>query len=135
MELFKWSNRYSVCIDSIDEEHKGLFNLINSLYSSLTEGQAQDILSEVLDKLFEYTQKHFRREESLLRQANYPCLAKHVALHEYFEQSIVKCNLQQQDDPSSLTIEILSFLRDWLIQHIQGVDMDYVPYLKAKNLS
>ena len=68
MELFEWSSRYSVWVDSIDEDHKGLFELINTLYSSLT-------------------------------------------------------------------IVILSFLRHRLIQHIQGIDMDYVPYLKAKNLS
>jgi len=135
MELFKWSSRYSVWVDSIDEDHKGLFELINTLYSSLTQGQAQDILSEVLDKLFVYAQKHFRREESLLREASYPYLANHIALHEYFEQSIVRYNKQLKYDPSSLSIEILSFLRDWLIQHIQGVDMDYVPYLKANNLS
>jgi hemerythrin-like metal-binding protein len=135
MELFKWSNRYSVCIESIDEEHKGLFQLLNRLYTSLTEGDAQEILAEVIDELFEYTQKHFRREESLLKQVEYPYLKNHIALHEYFEQSIVRYREQLYSDPSSLTIDILSFLRDWLIQHIQGVDMDYVPYLKAKNLS
>ncbi len=33
--LFKWKESYSCGIDSIDEQHKVIFQLINELYDSI----------------------------------------------------------------------------------------------------
>jgi hemerythrin len=132
MELFTWSEKYSVSISSIDNDHKGLFGLLNKLYDSLASGEANEILSKVISELYSYTQTHFKREEVLMQKANYPHIQEHIDFHRQFEKKIEEYQIALIDQEATLTIDVLSFLRDWLINHIQGVDMHYVPFLKEK---
>ena len=134
MELFKWDSAYSVNVLSIDKDHQVLFGLLNELYGAVSEGKGALAVHDVAKSLVEYAQKHFRREELLMEQAEYPRLKSHVALHEYFEQSVLKYSKQADENPETITIEVLSFLCDWLIQHIQGADMDFAPYLTKANI-
>ncbi|MDY0201327.1 MAG: bacteriohemerythrin [Bacteroidales bacterium] len=134
MELFKWNSAYSVNVVSIDKDHQVIFGLLNELYNAVAAGKGGTAVHDVVKSLVKYAQRHFRREELLMEQAGYPYLKNHIALHEYFEQSVFKYAKQLTENSEGITIEVLSFMRDWLIQHIQGVDMDFVPYLKSKNI-
>ena len=35
---------------------------------------------------------------------------------------------------ATLSLDVLQFLKDWLIQHIQGSDQKYRPHLNAKGI-
>lgn len=35
---------------------------------------------------------------------------------------------------STLSLEVLNFLKNWLIKHIQGTDEKYVPFLTSKGV-
>ncbi|MCP5043131.1 MAG: hemerythrin, partial [bacterium] len=39
MNLIDWSDDLSVGVDSVDEQHKKLVNMINALNASLTKGE------------------------------------------------------------------------------------------------
>lgn len=75
----KWSDDLSVGIECMDDDHKGLFEqYINCQQVSIEEDGDFD---ESLEKLSDYTIKHFKREEKLMELSGYPGLANHRQVH------------------------------------------------------
>ena len=35
---------------------------------------------------------------------------------------------------STLSLQVMNFLKDWLLKHIQGSDKKYAPFLNAKGV-
>lgn len=134
MALFVWSEKMSVGIGKIDKEHMGLFDIMNKLHEEMLAGRGKDVLGQVLTKLLDYTKIHFGNEEALLRQHGYPGLADHIKLHEAFKQKIAELDAKLKVGNTSLAVNALDFLRDWLIKHIQGIDFQYKPFLAAKGV-
>lgn len=135
MALFEWKDSYSVGIESIDEDHKGLINIINELFDAVSHGKAKEHLSGVLAKLIDYTKIHFKREETYFEKTNYPLLEEHKQQHDAF---IVRINNLQKDfDKMNLTIsvELLKFLTDWLVNHILSVDRKYKEHFQKYGLT
>lgn len=130
MELFAWDNKYSVDIESIDNDHKGLIDLINKLFEAMRAGKAKDVLDGTLTKLISYTRTHFLREETYFRTTNYPGYEEHKDQHELFIQKVneLKKHLDQGD--SKISIDLMKFLSDWLINHILVSDRKYAQHLK-----
>jgi len=51
MEMFTWNNQFDVGVDLINDQHKKLINLINSLSEAMSEGKSKDILENVLKEI------------------------------------------------------------------------------------
>ena len=41
---------------------------------------------------------------------------------------------QIKSGTATVSMDMLAFLKDWLVQHIMGTDPTYVPYLKTQDL-
>ena len=134
MPLMTWSDSWNVNVKSIDDQHKVLVSLINKLHDAMTTGQGQKILAGVLDELADYTRKHFFHEESLMWRAGYPETAQHARIHA---DMIAKVNELQEKTRTgkALTLEVMTFLKDWLAKHIQGTDMKYSACLTGAKAS
>ena len=72
MELFTWSDEMSVNIKRIDEQHKKLIDLLNSLFLAMIEGQAQSVIEKIVGELINYADYHFKTEEYYFEEHNYP---------------------------------------------------------------
>lgn len=129
MELFKWSDEYSLGIQSIDSDHKSLFKIINELYDAMRQGKAAGMINEVVMRLHDYTKNHFRREEFYFKTTDYPDQAKHKKEHDTF---IERVNFYQNEleRGGSVTLDVVGFLREWLVKHIKGSDNAYQMHLK-----
>ena len=57
-----------VGIDSIDQQHKKLISLINSLQTAVDYKAGAEFEREALDALVDYTKTHFSYEEGLMEQ-------------------------------------------------------------------
>ena len=86
MALLDWKNEYSVDIQSIDKQHKKLFDMINQLHDAMKSGVGAKLVPVILNSLVSYTRDHFANEENLMRQAAYPTYANHKAEHEQADQ-------------------------------------------------
>ena len=128
MPLFEWNNNYSVNVDSIDSEHKMLLGWLNKLFDLLSEGKSKEGLNDTIRNLEDYAKNHFRREETIFQKIDYPFYQEHRALHVQFENEIEKFKNQIEQNDLSISVEVIEFLRDWFIDHIQGADKQYVPY-------
>ena len=68
---FTWNESYSVGNEIIDNDHRGLFDTLNSLESAAKWPNPEDI-AVILETLINYTRNHFQREERLMRGVGYP---------------------------------------------------------------
>ena len=107
-----WSDKYSVGIESIDEQHKKLINLINTLQT-----------------IVDYTKTHFIYEEWLMREYGYPDFEAHKAQHQKMIDKVNDLLAAYEKNPESAMKDALDFLKQWLIRHINGTDKQYSKYL------
>jgi hemerythrin-like metal-binding protein len=131
----KWDESLSVGVEAIDNDHKELINLFNQLYASCSAPEGTLIATEAdtLARLLDYTKHHFQREETLMRQEDYPDYAFHKELHD--DLLLITLNFQEQLQSSEIheiTDETLEFLRSWIVNHIMAVDMEFANYMKLK---
>ena len=130
--MFEWKQQYSVGIPSIDAQHQNLFGIAHELYEAMSAGKGKAALARILDRLVQYTVVHFAHEERLMRQNEYPDLAKHQVEHAALTQKVSQFQQDFQAGHVTMTVQLLHFLKDWLEHHIQGSDKAYAPHLKAK---
>ena len=74
MALLRWSKKYSVGVQAMDDQHIALVRILNQLHSAIMKGQAQSATGKLLLKLTEYAQTHFSSEEAMLAGAGFPGL-------------------------------------------------------------
>ncbi len=132
--LFPWSDTYSVKIGIIDAQHKVLVDLINELHHAMITRTGKEQLGKILSNLIKYTQGHFKAEEGILQSNQYPDFINHKAEHERFTKRVLDFQSKFQRNEIGLTIEVMDFLKDWLIKHIMGVDKKYTPFLNSKGV-
>lgn len=132
--LFPWSDTYSVRIGVIDMQHKNLVNIVNELHQAMGAGQGKDKLGQVLANLIKYTQTHFATEEKFMESRGYPDYAQHKCEHDRLTATVVEFQRKFQRNEVALTVDIMGFLKDWLVKHIQGCDKKYVPFLNAQGV-
>lgn len=117
-----WDDTFSVGIDAIDEHHRYLFCLTNTLYNTILHKQQAHKVASVLKALRQYTMIHFREEERMMRHYNYPELDAQIRQHQRFIQKLNDFTEMIHKSPLTIGFEIAYYLRDWLINHIQEED-------------
>jgi len=125
MTRVKWNNNYSVGIDVIDEQHKKLFDIMNEIYIA---SESDDNITEIValfDELHKYTQYHFDEEEAYFASLSEKGIEDHRLQHQYFIDEIEKIK-QQCLRIGGMSLELLFFLNDWLVEHIQVEDQKYI---------
>ena len=128
-KLVEWTQTMATSVPVIDEQHRALCNLINTLYNGMTHRTSDTILHSTLRELEAYAAKHFREEEALFSASAYTGTAKHKAIHREFENKVREAKEQVLSGNATVSLELLTFLKDWLVGHIMGTDMGYVPAL------
>ena len=131
MALIRWDEKYSVNIVAIDTEHKRLVELINKLHDSMRDRKTDQVLGTIVSELVQYTKTHFATEENFLSKNGYPKLNDHKKEHKDFIQKISDFEDGFKNGKLMLSMEIISFLKDWLIKHIQGSDKEYGDYFSS----
>lgn len=134
MAFLTWDNNYSVEINNIDIQHKKLVDLINQLHEAMKTGKAKEVLAKIIRELIDYTVYHFTLEENLMTQYKYPGLDEHLKEHAAFVNKVKTFQKDFEDGRSSVSIDILNFLRDWILKHIKGIDKKYTLFFKEKGL-
>ena len=130
MELVKWSDEYSVGITEIDNQHRGLVIIINELFSLISDGKAKSKLNDIFDHLKNYTEKHFLAEETMMFKFAYTDLENHKNEHKKFIQRLSELKDDFVNEKVTISLEVLIFLKDWLLNHILVSDKKYQPLIE-----
>lgn len=128
-----WTEEMSVGVEVLDNDHRTLFDLINKLKNAILNDAATQVLDEILDELYDYTDYHFRREEAMMILCGYPDLADHKALHKEMTSRIEQfLEPPPRNTETNTYAELLDFLENWWTDHIMVVDKTYGPFIAGR---
>ncbi|MCW8885720.1 MAG: bacteriohemerythrin [Motiliproteus sp.] len=118
-----WKEEMSVGIEVIDNEHKYLFCLVNSVELALKLDDGQKLMQMFLDQLLDYTKQHFRHEEQIQRKMGYPLAKQHHEEHQEILNQLLELKKHLQESPAetSKSVDLSSEDDDLSVE-------DYDPY-------
>ncbi len=125
MAFMKWQETYELGIKEFDDHHKHLVHLLNTTYDSLKSGADISALGSVLDELIDYATYHFAAEEQWMIAHKYHKLSRHRDEHNAFSSKVTEFQKLFHQGKADLSTEVLTFLLDWLTDHIIVSDADY----------
>ncbi|MDH5191084.1 MAG: bacteriohemerythrin [Gammaproteobacteria bacterium] len=129
---YAWKPAYSVGVAKLDEEHKKLFALMMEMYTALNKTRGSEEAKRILEELKDYTLTHFKREEDLMKKHNFPDYESHLAQHEAIKVKINEFQEQFDSNSTEVSKNLLRYLQDWLVNHIQGTDKQYSEFLVSR---
>ncbi|MFZ4538287.1 ATP-binding protein [Propionivibrio sp.] len=135
MALMAWSKIFVTGIDVVDNQHKGLVDLINAVAPQLAvigEAPARSALP-LLQQLAEYALSHFQYEEALMLAAGIDPwhLAHHQRSHTTFALEVTQMIQDSSLDNNVSGANLLRFLTSWLTFHILSEDQSMARQLRA----
>ncbi|UZP67265.1 bacteriohemerythrin [Desulfovibrio mangrovi] len=133
-DLFTWTDDLALNIKSIDDQHKRLVQLINSLHRAMKERRSKEHLIKIVDELKNYTVTHFKFEEDLFAKHRYPETPDHIRQHEKFVEKVLDFEEGLKSGKLTVTMDVMRFLKEWLMKHINGTDRRYTPFLREKGV-
>jgi hemerythrin-like metal-binding protein len=134
MPLFIWKPSYETGIAEIDHDHRLLVGIINELYEAMKSGHGYEILTQTIDRLVDYANRHFETEESFMRISHYPQQAAHEQEHRLLRQKVEEMERQRRANKGPSAVELLTFLCDWLRDHVTTADKELGVYLKKTRI-
>jgi hemerythrin len=87
MEPVQWSEKFSVGVRELDQQHQQLVKLLNILISTQgTINTRSETISDTLMAMTRYAQVHFKTEERLMEAYGYPGLEEQKFQHRDFRK-------------------------------------------------
>ena len=124
-EIFPWGENFEVGIESIDEEHKKLVEILNRLAFHLANNSEEIVLNDIFTELANYADYHFKSEEKIWSEffLDDDAYSKHHETHISFIDEVVALKENKDNKPlDDVIFDIVSFLSQWLAYHILDAD-------------
>lgn len=135
MPLVEWNDSMSVGVRKLDEQHRSLVEILNDLDAAVASGHGCDQLGPIIERLIQFTREHFKDEEALLASTGFPASAEHGAQHDALISAALSAQARfRWGTRPQLAAELLVFLQNWLVNHIQGSDRDYIEHFRAHGI-
>ena len=122
-ETLSWSSDYELGHSIVDAQHRRLFQLYSAVSNAFNRGTGYEVVGPALGRLVSYTQRHFHDEEELMAELGYSGLAEHRKQHEELVRQVGALAADLEQGEPVMIYEVLSFLADWLTNHILDEDM------------
>ena len=134
MTLLTWNHSRTVGVKAMDDQHGILMDTMNEVRQALVRGAGREPVSALLDRLIEFTRMHFWNEEQLMERAGFPGLAEHRSAHERLLSQIRDAAHRAQHGEEFQMQPLLCALREGYLEHIEGPDQEYGPWLNARGI-
>lgn len=133
---FKWTENLSVGEETIDQQHRDIFDATNRLLDILIDEAPLEKSYEVLSVLDRYIREHLTYEEEYLRRNGYPQqdFDHHARIHRSFEERFdqFKEKISTKGPTKELVVEMENYLGTWLMRHIGEEDRRYARFIGSK---
>jgi len=128
-----WSNFLSVGVAEMDDEHRQFIARVNDLNKAIVEIEDKATVARALDLMLSEAAQHFRHEEQLLAQWNYPETEAHTAKHAELTEQFQRVVKEFADTDISFVWALKGLhLKQLLVEHLVNEDMKYRDFLRAR---
>ena len=134
MTMIEWDDKYSVDISLIDEQHKKLIEIINKASMVEISSNSQKDVLAILDQMTEYILKHFETEEHYMKEFDFPGFQPHRNEHIDFTNTTIDYKIRAVGGDYKIINEIIEYLMEWVVNHIQVIDRQYIGCFKKNGL-
>lgn len=130
VHTIKWSEDFSVDVKLLDYQHRKLVGILNKMIRDPGATTQSVTVSEVLDEMTHYAALHFKSEEDLLVEYQYPKIEAHKKQHTEFIKKTLELCMAATEKIEVVPQDLLQYLQEWLTNHILNEDMAYKSFLK-----
>ncbi len=121
-------------IASIDRQHHFLVDTLRMANKELLHGHEDTLVHNIINDLLGYAIMHFETEEELMQRNNYEAAHPedahaHIEQHRSFSRHIVEISDQLHEGQQVSCSEVLTFLNEWLCNHVLGTDRKLTAFL------
>jgi len=126
MVLLQWDESLDVAVEPMNEQHRVLIDLMNTVYAKNSANAAKAEVETAIEDLMEYVVKHFRDEEAYMESMGFPGLDVHKKLHHNLLSELNRLLDGYKTEPANrIGNDFMVFLKFWLSTHIRGIDTLY----------
>ena len=131
-ELVSWSPDFSVGIKLIDDQHKGLINLVNDMFNHVSGYGPEErvYFNKVIQQAVQYVKVHFSTEEKIMIHTNFPGYMEHKRAHDAFVLNVDDSIRNFETGSKFVLAEFTRFLKEWILTHIAIMDKQYFTYFR-----
>jgi methyl-accepting chemotaxis protein/hemerythrin len=97
--------------------------------------QGKSAVEKIMAELVDYTVMHFGMEEKIFAQYGYKEETQHKAIHKKLVDQVLDYQKKLIAGDPTVSINLMTFLKDWLTGHIKGIDTKYVPFMKEHGIN
>jgi len=118
-------------IPGIDDQHKGIFLIIDTLLDSLKEKSlSSDSVRTTIHEILGNLKSHFSTEEKLMEMVGFSKVKEHKALHKNFLNMLAEELKNHKHADYEKIGHFVHTLRSSVFTHISIFDRDYVDFVE-----
>jgi hemerythrin len=133
--FLEWLDDWYLGIQEIDRQHLEMAELLNKIVyateHTLQPSQTDEAAMPLLMQLLEKTRRHFKVEEAVMRENDYPKLAEHHRDHVLLLAELQGFIRELEEGKRVFSVASMTSLKHWLINHVVESDLDFARYLQG----
>lgn len=117
----------------VDEQHRTLIEMFNSLHAASQEGRGPEVVAPLLEQLQDYTIRHFADEQDLMSRSRFPAdeMLAHTEQHHELTQKVRQLITDYRSGGFATILPLATLLQEWLATHIRQSDRRVVEHLRS----
>lgn len=136
---FKWTEKYSVGLAELDEQHKHFIEICNRLID-MAESKELDREKALIqiNELGDYAMYHLGEEERLFAEHEYPDAQEHITAHDEFRVKIDELVNKVRDEEKDVRLAVfdaVNYAVEWLLSHILQTDKKYTKFFNELGIN
>ncbi len=130
--MITWDDTMRTGLSDLDAQHKMIIKKFNQFSEAMSGSDAREVAGGILDFLQFYAVWHFEREEKYMEQYKCPAAQANKQAHAEFLDKFGRFYEQWLTSNMDLDLVDETYLElgKWVKNHILGVDVQLLPYVK-----
>lgn len=130
--LIEWKKEWESTNEIIDNQHRKIIVMANQVINLYLEATSKKEIENQLNKLLELIAEHFKTEEYILKEINYPGYAHHEELHHKLLAKSLKVKELVHSTEVTPSAFYSFIMDDVIVGHLEDEDAKFFSYFRKE---